>query len=147
MLDSNDIEQIKGLLQPIYNAIEAHSKTLETHSKTLDDHGKTLVAQSKTLEDHSKTFEDHGKMLAAQSKTLEDHGKTLEDHGTKITDINLTLENKIIPMLNLLAEGQQSIIDRLIPVSRVEKLEEDVTILKIAERKLNDDLRELKKAQ
>ena len=147
MLDKADLEQIKGLLEPIVTAQEAQGRTQEEHSKTLADHSKLLADHSKKLDDHSKKLDDHSKKLDDHSKKLDDHGKKLDDHGSEIVKINITLENRIIPMMNLLMEGQQAIIDRLIPVSRVEKIEEDVTVLKVAVRQLNDDVQKLKRAQ
>ena len=57
------------------------------------------------------------------------------------------MESKFTPQFNLLAESMKTIIDKLIPISRVEKLEEEVTILKIAVRQLSDDLQQLKTPQ
>jgi len=61
--------------------------------------------------------------------------------------MRVIVESDITPKLNLLLEGHQSIMDRLVPVSRVEKLEEEVDFLKIVVRQLSEELKLLKKAQ
>lgn len=44
--------------------------------------------------------------------------------------VSVLLENQITPQLRLLAEGQQTILEKLVPVSRVEALEEEVKFLR-----------------
>lgn len=44
--------------------------------------------------------------------------------------VSLLLENQINPQLRLLAEGQQAILDKLVPVSRVDELETEVKFLR-----------------
>ena len=61
--------------------------------------------------------------------------------------MRVIVESDITPKLNLILEGHQDILGKLIPESRVVKLEEDVTILKIAVRQLSEDMQLLKKAQ
>ena len=51
-----------------------------------------------------------------------------------------------MPKFDLLAEGQQAILDKLVPRSRVDELEEEIKLLKIVIRQMNADLQELKKA-
>ena len=55
-------------------------------------------------------------------------------------------ESAIMPKFDLLAEGQQAILDKLVPRSRVDELEEEIKLLKIVIRQMNADLQELKKA-
>ena len=62
-------------------------------------------------------------------------------------DVSVLMESKFMPMFNLLVEGQQAIIDRLIPVSRIEAIEEEMSLLKTVVRQLSEDLQRLKKAQ
>lgn len=44
--------------------------------------------------------------------------------------VSVLLENQITPQLRLLAEGQQAILEKLVPASRVEALEEEVKFLR-----------------
>ena len=55
-------------------------------------------------------------------------------------------ESATMPKFDLLAEGQQAILDKLVPRSRVDELEEEIKLLKIVIRQMNADLQELKKA-
>ena len=61
--------------------------------------------------------------------------------------LGVVVESEIMPQFNLLAEGQQTLLQSLAPRSRVEQLEEEVGILKTAIRTLSQDVAELKRAQ
>lgn len=61
--------------------------------------------------------------------------------------LGVVVESEIMPQFNLLAEGQQTLLQSLAPRSRVEQLEEEVGILKTAIRALSQDVDELKRAQ
>ena len=51
------------------------------------------------------------------------------------------------PKFNLLADGQSSILEKLVPRSRGDDLEDEVKFLKSIVRQMNEDLQKLKKAQ
>ena len=51
------------------------------------------------------------------------------------------------PKFELLAEGQRDILEKLVPRSRVDDLEEEIKFLKSYIRRMNEDIQELKKAQ
>ena len=55
-------------------------------------------------------------------------------------------EGKIEPQLQLLAEGHQQLLETLAPVSRVEALETDVSVLKYTVAQLAAEVKELKAA-
>lgn len=57
------------------------------------------------------------------------------------------IESSIIPKFNLLAEGQQTLLETLAPKSRVEELEEEVDFLKSIIKLHSEQIAELKKAQ
>ena len=61
--------------------------------------------------------------------------------------VSLLLENKVDPQLRLLAEGQQSILEKLVPVSRVEELENEVKFLRAFVVQLSERVDALQKAQ
>ena len=61
--------------------------------------------------------------------------------------VSLLLENQINPQLRLLAEGQQAILDKLVPVSRVEDLETEVKFLRAFVVQLAEKVELLQKAQ
>lgn len=56
-------------------------------------------------------------------------------------------ESAILPKFNLLADGQAPILEKLVPRSRVDELEEEVKFLKSFVRQMNEDLQKLKKAR
>lgn len=64
-----------------------------------------------------------------------------------ITKINIKLENVIEPKINALAEGRKSIVEMLVPRSRIDDLEEEVKMLKVFMRQMGEELHMLKKAQ
>ena len=57
------------------------------------------------------------------------------------------IESSIMPKFNLLAEGQQTLLETLAPKSRVEALEEEVDFLKSIIKLHSEQIAELKKAQ
>lgn len=57
------------------------------------------------------------------------------------------IESSIIPKFNLLAEGQQTLLETLVPKSRVEELEEEVDFLKSIIKLHSEQIAELEKAQ
>lgn len=61
--------------------------------------------------------------------------------------VSLLLENKVDPQLRLLAEGQQAILEKLVPVSRVEALEDEVKFLRAFVVQLSERVDALQKAQ
>lgn len=52
-----------------------------------------------------------------------------------------------MPKFDLLAEGQRDILAKLVPMSRIEAVEDDVALLKQVVRSMSKELAELKKAQ
>lgn len=65
----------------------------------------------------------------------------------RISAINLELENTISLQLNVLAEGQKTILETLAPKNRVEALEDDMLFMKQVVKSLSQEITELKKAQ
>ena len=57
------------------------------------------------------------------------------------------IESSIMPKFNLLAEGQQTLLETLAPKRRVEALEEEVDFLKSIIKLHSEQIAELKKAQ
>lgn len=57
------------------------------------------------------------------------------------------VESAIMPKFNLLADGQAAILEKMVPRSRIDDLEEEVRFLKAVIRQMNEDLQRLKKAQ
>ena len=61
--------------------------------------------------------------------------------------MQVLLDAEVKPMFNLLAEDISIIQEKLMPESRIERIEDDVWALKASVRRINQDLRELKQAQ
>ena len=57
------------------------------------------------------------------------------------------IEGAVIPQLQMLAEGHQTLLETLAPKNRVEALEDDVVFLKSIVKSLMQEVSELKKAQ
>ena len=53
----------------------------------------------------------------------------------------------VMPKFDLLADGLQDIQQKLVPMSRIEALEDDVSLLKQVIRSMSKEIAELKKAQ
>lgn len=61
--------------------------------------------------------------------------------------MKVLLDAEVKPMFNLLAEDLSIIREKMIPESRIEAIEDDVSVLKASVRRINQDIRELKQAQ
>ncbi len=71
-----------------------------------------------------------------------------------VHDMQVIIENTIMPSLKLLAEGQQTILETLAPKSKTEELEEEIGLLKSVIRmhtkqlaEQEKEIEQLKKAQ
>ena len=127
--------------------LEHINETLERHDAMFERINDTLDKHTAILEQHSQILAEHSKTLASHSEMLESHGEMLENLTTRVTKIELTQENVILPGLQALAEGQETLRQTLCSRERAERLETDVDLLKTAVRGLFRDVQELKKAQ
>lgn len=66
---------------------------------------------------------------------------------TEVVKTNLTIENEIKPQINLLAEGQSTLLAKLAPRSEVEELRDKVEFLEAIVRANTKEIEALKKAQ
>ena len=74
--------------------------------------------------------------------------KLLETQKQELRSELLTvIESEVTPKLRLLAEGQDAILEKIVPESRVEALEADVIVLKEAVKYLSERVQALEKAQ
>ena len=71
----------------------------------------------------------------------------IEPINREIASINMTLENRVFPAMEALAEGQKTILETLAPKNRVEALEDEVAFLKQMIKTLASEVNSLKKAQ
>jgi predicted nucleic acid-binding Zn-ribbon protein len=76
---------------------------------------------------------------------LEKQKQEILDESTR--RMKLLLDTEVTTRFNLLAEGQQAIMDAITPNSEIEELRNEVSVLKLAIRTMNQEIAELKKAQ
>jgi predicted nucleic acid-binding Zn-ribbon protein len=76
---------------------------------------------------------------------LEKQKQEILDESTR--RMKLLLDTEVTTRFNLLAEGQQVIMDAITPKSEIEELRNEVSVLKLAIRTMNQEIAELKKAQ
>ncbi len=62
-----------------------------------------------------------------------------------VHDMQVMIENTIMPSLKLLAEGQQTILQTLTPKSKTEELEEEIDFLKAVVRSQSQRIEALEK--
>ena len=91
--------------------------------------------------------------IAEMMKGMESRiDQKLENQKQEILDesarrMKLLLDTEVTTRFNLLAEGQQVIMDAITPKSEIEELRNEVSVLKLAIRTMNQEIAELKKAQ
>lgn len=90
----------------------------------------------------SEAIKENNEVIRADMMALLEQNRK-ETHADMMTII----ESEVNPKLRLLAEGQEAILEKVVPVSRIEAIEEDVIVLKAAVRHLSDEVQALKKAQ
>ena len=134
----------------INQTLEKHGEMLERHGEMLERHGEMLERHGETLEKHSKILEQHSQILEEHSAEMKKHGELLEKLDERSQRTAVLMETEVTRKLDLLYEGHGAIMDileTLAPKSRVEVLEDDVRLLKIAFKSMQQDIAGLKKAQ
>ena len=147
MSNEEKILEILGHHDQMFAAI---NQTLEKHGEMLERHGETLEKHSKILEEHSKILEQHSQILEEHSAELKKHGELLEKLDERSQRTAVLMETEVTRKLDLLYVGHGAImyiLETLAPKSRVEVLEDDVRLLKIAFKSMQQDIAGLKKAQ
>lgn len=61
--------------------------------------------------------------------------------------MQVLLDAEVKPMFQILAENISIIQEKMMPESRIERIEDDVWALKASVRRINQDIQELKQAQ
>ena len=143
----NNEEKIIALLEKQGETLKKQGETLEKQGELLAKHDVMLERINETLTAQGALLAKHDVMLERINETLAEHSEMLENLTTRVTKIELTQENIIIPHIQALAEGQETLCQTLCPRDRAERLEADVDLLKSAVRGLFRDVQELKKAQ
>ena len=136
--------------EKILEILGHHDQMFAAINQTLEKHGEMLEKHSKILEEHSKILEQHSQILEEHSAELKKHGELLEKLDERSQRTAVLMESEVTRKLDLLYEGHGAIMDileTLAPKSRVEVLEDDVRLLKIAFKSMQQDIAGLKKAQ
>lgn len=100
---------------------------------------KDLQAIAQLMEKQKQDIMSETKGLLAQQQ------QEILDENTR--RMKLLLDTEVQTKFNLLAEGQRDILDALTPKSEIEELRNEVSVLKLAIRTMNQEIAELKKAQ
>ena len=103
---------------------------------------RMIAAISQQGKDLRAEMAQQGKDLRAEMDQREQ--RILEESRNNML---VLIESEITPKFNLLVEGQQELLDMMIPRSRFEDLEEEVRFMKTIIRQMTEDIAKLKKAQ
>lgn len=86
-------------------------------------------------------------ILEKLNGTAEKHGDILSELQKTVTRVAVTQENVVLPKLQLLAEGHDTLLNTLARKERVEALEDDVALLKTVIKAMSQRIENLEKAQ
>ena len=82
--------------------------------------------------------------IQEEQKQMREEQKQMQEN---IHRINARLDFDVEKRIDAINEGIDAILEAVVPKSRVERLEDDVIILKTAVKMLTQEVSELKKAQ
>lgn len=118
-------------------------KILELLTKMQADQTEIREEQKQIREEQKQMREEQMKMREEQIKMREEQKQMQED----IAGIKLRLDYDVNKRFDAINDGIDSILEQLVPKSRVDALEDDVIVLKTAVKMLTQEVAELKKAQ
>ncbi len=118
-------------------------KILELLTKMQADQTEIREEQKQIREEQKQMREEQMKMREEQMKMREEQKQMQED----IAGIKLRLDYDVNKRFDAINDGIDSILEQLVPKSRVDALEDDVIVLKTAVKMLTQEVAELKKAQ
>lgn len=104
--------------------------------------GRYSMLDEKDLQAIAQLMEKQKQDIMSETKGLLEQQKQDIMH-----DVKVLLDTEVTTRFNLLAEGQQVIMDAITPKSEIEELRNEVSVLKLAIRTMNQEIAELKKAQ
>lgn len=73
-------------------------------------------------------LEQHDEMFAKQSKQLAEQGKKLDSIDARLKKVEFTQENRILPSLRVLAEGQSDLLEQLASKESVAEIRSNVNL-------------------
>lgn len=86
-------------------------------------------------------------MLENLTSRVDQIQATQEQMQTTLTRVAVTQENVVLPKLQLLAEGHETLLHTLARKDRVEALEDEMAVMKAAFKAMSQRISELEKAQ
>ena len=89
-------------------------------------------------------IQEEQKQMREEQKQMREEQKQMQEN---IHRINARLDFDVEKRIDAINEGIDAILEAVVPKSRVERLEDDVIILKTAVKMLTQEVSELKKAQ
>ena len=104
---------------------------------------KILELLTKMQADQTEIREEQKQIREEQKQMREEQKQMQED----IAGIKLRLDYAVNKRFDAINDGIDSILEQLVPKSRVDALEDDVIVLKTAVKMLTQEVAELKKAQ
>ena len=107
----------------------------------------TVAGMQTTIADMQGAIAELQGTVDGMETTIADMQVTITEMQTTLTRVAITQENIVQPQLKLLAEGHESLLESLASQARVEKLEEEVDVLRTAVKGLARDVEELKRAR
>lgn len=126
---------------------EKNSERIAKADERIAETNVQLAKTNERLEEMSAEVARVGMEVAKTSERLAETNVELTRVSAEVVRINMTLENRVFPALEALAEGQKTILETLAPKSRVEALEDEVAFLKQMLKTLAGQVNDLKKAQ
>ena len=116
---------------------------MSNEEKILELLTKMQADQTEIREEQKQIREEQKQMREEQMKMREEQKQMQED----IAGIKLRLDYDVNNRFDAINDGIDSILEQLVPKSRVDALEDDVIVLKTAVKMLTQEVAELKKAQ
>ena len=100
------------------------------------------MLDEKDLQILKNLFEEQRQSIMQDVKVL-----MAEQRQSIMHDVQVLMDAEFKPRFDLMAEDIQIIREKMISEERMEEAEADIQVLKTSVRMLNEDIRELKKAQ
>ena len=145
MLEEKDLQAIAEMMQGMESRIDQKMGAMESRiDQKIEKQKQDIMSETKGLLAQQKQdiMSETKGLLAQQKQEI----KT-ELRQELMQDMRVLLDTEVTTRFNLLAEGQQAILDSITPKSEIEELRNEVSVLKLAIRTMNQDIAELKKAQ
>ena len=138
MLDEKDFEKIQSMIDKSIG--DAKDGILTQTADMIDKSRDGILTQTADMIDKSRDG------ILTQTAAMIEQAK---DDMLKQSAANtrVIIESSVMKKLDLLIEGQQSLLETLAPKSRVEELEEEVSFLKSVVSLHSQRLAQLEKAQ